>query len=72
LTPRNRMSHTNYRTVKQLSEETKFTEGQIRWWIFHAKTNGLIKAIIKIGGRVFIDVTEFAKWLDSYRLAPAK
>ena len=66
------MSHTNYRTVKQLSEESKFTEGQIRWWVFNAKTNGLIKAIIKIGGRVFINTVEFSKWLDSHGLAPAK
>jgi len=65
------MNHSNYRTVRQLAEETKFTEGQLRWWIFHAKTNGLKIAIIKIGGRVFIDIAEFSKWLASHRMAPA-
>tara|TARA_B100000965_G_scaffold215949_2_gene180630 strand:- start:35550 stop:35762 length:213 start_codon:yes stop_codon:yes gene_type:complete len=59
------------RTVKQLAAEATFvTEAKLRWWIFHADTNGLKTALIKIGGRVYIDRFEFNRWLESRRLAP--
>lgn len=40
-------------TVKQVAAEAPFiTEATLRWWIFHAETNGLKPALLKIGGRV--------------------
>jgi hypothetical protein len=42
----------------------------LRWWIFHAETNGLKPALLKIGGRVYIDRAEFNKWLEGQRMAP--
>ena len=45
------------------------TESKIRWWIFHANSNGFDAALIKIGGRVYIDKTAFNKWLESQPLA---
>lgn len=65
------MLHENLRTVKQLAFEAKWlTAGKIRWMIFHAETNGLKSAIVKIDGRIYIDITEFWKWLETKRLAP--
>lgn len=59
------------RTVKQLAKEAAFvSEAKIRWWVFHRETNGFKPAVIKIGGRVFIDRLEFNRWLESHRLAP--
>lgn len=59
------------RTVKQLAAEAPFvTESKLRWWIFHAETNGMAPALIKIGGRVYIDRAEFNKWLEGQRMAP--
>lgn len=59
------------RTVKQLATEAVFiTENKLRWWIFHAEQNGLRPALVKIGGRVFIDRVEFNKWLETQRMAP--
>lgn len=59
------------RTVKQLAAEIKFaTESKLRWWIFHADKNGLSAALVKIGGRVYIDKTAFNQWLEAQRLAP--
>ncbi|MET4103984.1 hypothetical protein ABIE58_003432 [Roseovarius sp. MBR-78] len=59
------------RTVKQLAAEAPFvTESKLRWWIFHAETNGMAPALIKIGGRVYIDRSEFNKWLEGQRMAP--
>ncbi|MQX38471.1 helix-turn-helix domain-containing protein [Roseospira navarrensis] len=59
------------RTVKQLAAEAPFvTESKLRWWIFHAETNGMASALIKIGGRVYIDRAEFNKWLEGQRMAP--
>ncbi|MCZ8036465.1 MAG: helix-turn-helix domain-containing protein [Novosphingobium sp.] len=61
------------RTVKQLAAEAPWvTEAKLRWWIFHAESNGLGAALIKIGGRVYIDRTEFNRWLEAQRLAPVK
>ena len=58
-------------TVRQVAAEAPFiTEAKLRWWIFHAETNGLKAALIKIGGRVYIDRAEFNKWLESQRMAP--
>lgn len=40
-------------TVKQVAAEAPFiTEATLRWWIFHAETNGLKPALLKIGGRL--------------------
>lgn len=59
------------RTVKQLAFEASFvTESKLRWWIFNAETNGLNAALVKIGGRVYIDKNAFNVWLESQRLAP--
>jgi hypothetical protein len=66
------LDYTELRTVRQLAAEAVFlTEGKIRWLIFHAETNGLKPALIKVGGRVYIDRREFSKWLESRRMAPA-
>jgi hypothetical protein len=56
-----------YQTVKQLARSTGWTEASIRYWIFHAKKNGLEKAIIRIGRRVLIDIEAFTEWLESHR-----
>lgn len=58
-------------TVKQVAADSPvITEHTLRWWIFHAETNGLKSALLKIGGRVYIDRAEFNKWLESQRMAP--
>ena len=58
------------RTVKQMASEAVFlTESKLRWWIFHAETNGLDAALIKVGGRVYIDRRQFNKWLEGQRMA---
>lgn len=67
---RNLVDYSDLRTVKQLAEEASFvTESTIRWWIYHANRNGFDAVMIKIGGRVYIDMREFNKWLESQRLA---
>lgn len=59
------------RTVKQLAAEATFvTESKLRWWIFHADKCGIASALVKIGGRVYIDRSEFNVWLESQRMAP--
>ncbi len=63
--------YTRLRTVRQLAQEAKFiTEAKLRWWVFHAPKYGFEPVIIKIGGRVYIDVVEFNNWLERHRLAP--
>jgi len=65
------LDYRELRTVKQLAAEAPFvTEGKLRWWIFHAETNGMSQALVKIGGRVYIDRPAFNKWLESQRIAP--
>ena len=65
-------NYEDLRTVKQLVAEAPFlTEQMLRWYIFHAHTNGLASAIIKISNRVYIDRKAFQAWIESHRLAPA-
>ena len=66
------VDYTDLRTVKQLADEASFvTESKLRWWIFHANSNGFESALIKIGTRVYIDKAAFNKWLEGQRLAAA-
>lgn len=46
------------------------TESKLRWWIFHSDKNGLDQALIKVGGRVYIDRAEFNRWLEGQRVTP--
>ena len=50
------------------SKAVFLTEGKLRWMIFHAEKNGLNSALIKIGGRVYIDRHQFNVWLESQRM----
>ena len=63
------MDYKNLRTVAQIARLAApiITEGKLRWWIFHASQNGLAKAIVRIGGRVYLDVEQFNNWLDTQR-----
>tara|TARA_Y100000296_G_scaffold13808_1_gene16111 strand:- start:2249 stop:2491 length:243 start_codon:yes stop_codon:yes gene_type:complete len=66
------VDYKNLRTVKQIVENAYpiITEGKMRWWIFHADTNGLAKAIVRIGGRVYLDRDVFNQWLEDQRDEP--
>lgn len=58
----------NLKTVSQFAAESAFTEPQLRWWIFHADTNGLAAAgaVVRVGGRrVYLDVDGFDAWLKA-------
>ena len=60
---------TNLRTIKQLAAEAApiFTEGKIRWWVYNADTNGLKVAIVRVGGRIYLDREAFNLWLESLK-----
>ena len=52
------------RTVQQFCQEhAAFTIGGLRWLLFHRETNGLNKAVVKIGRRVLIDEDKFFEWV---------
>lgn len=58
----------NLRTLRQLAAgNPAFSESALRWHVFNAKTNGLDRAIIRVGRKLLIDETEFCKWLESKR-----
>lgn len=53
------------RTVRQLcAEHPACTPGGLRWLLFHRQTNGLERAVRKVGRRVLIDVDRFFVWVD--------
>lgn len=55
-------------TIRQFTaQQPAFSEGSLRWLIFHAEDNGLLAAgaILRNGRRVLIDGERFLKWLDS-------
>lgn len=56
----------NLQTVTSFVASGPFSEGQLRWWIFTSKTNGLdaAEAVIRVGRRVYIDVDRFEDWIE--------
>ena len=56
-----------YLTINDLANDERYplTLGTIRSLIRHRKTNGLIKAVVQIGRRVYIKAELFEEWLDS-------
>jgi hypothetical protein len=63
--PGSRSERRILRTVKQFREENPaFTEGSLRWLLFHRRTNGLDRAVVQVGRRVLIDVDAFFAWID--------
>ncbi|TKW61076.1 MAG: DNA-binding protein [Blastochloris viridis] len=64
------INYLNLRTVSQLAKEASpaITASKLRWWLFHAEENGLNHAIVKIGGRLYIDCDQFNVWLEAQRI----
>lgn len=51
-------------TVKQFCQRhPAFTQGGLRWLLFHRQDNGLERAIVTVGRRLLIDVDAFFGWL---------
>ncbi len=53
-------------TVSQFcTDNPAFTEGGLRWLIFHEHANGLAEsgAIVRIGRKVLIDSDKFFAWV---------
>ncbi len=52
-------------TVQQFAEKHKgFTLGGLRWLLFHRDTNGLSRAVVRVGRKILLDEEEFFAWLD--------
>ncbi len=69
--PGERVSLARLRTIAQLAAESDgvFTEGSLRWHVFHAKWTGLDRAIVRLGRRVYFDLDRFEAWLAEQRAA---
>jgi hypothetical protein len=53
-------------TVRQFCQAPPaFTLGGMRWFLFHRQTNGLERAVVKVGRRILIDEEKFFGWLDA-------
>ncbi len=52
-------------TVNQFCQQhPAFTQGGLRWLLFHRQQNGLEQAVIQVGRRILINVDGFFRWLD--------
>ena len=61
------MNPNELKRVNQFCKENPaFTEPSLRWLIHKAKDNGLAeaKAIVRIGGSVYLHVPRFSEWLE--------
>jgi hypothetical protein len=55
-------------TVQQFCQRHQaFTPGGLRWLLFHRETNGLAKAVLKVGRRILLDEDAFFTWLDEHQ-----
>lgn len=52
--------------LKDLQEKYSylFPLSTLRYWIYKRESNGANCWIRKIGGKIFVDVDEFFKWLE--------
>lgn len=69
------MKSQSLRRVRQFVEENPaFSEGSVRWLIHNSANNGLDahKAIVRIGGSVYINPEGFNSWLESQSEHPRK
>ena len=52
-------------TVTQFCQHhPAFTQGGLRWLLFNRETNGLKKAVVRVGRKLLIDENAFFAWLD--------
>jgi hypothetical protein len=59
-------------TVKRFAATyPSYTEGSLRWLLFHRQENGLDAAVIRRGRRLLIDVPKFFEWEATHREAAA-
>lgn len=62
----------NYLTVKQMAgKHPAFSESSLRYNIFHEATNGLDKAIKRIGRKILIDEGAFFAWVEDQNMRGA-
>ena len=53
-------------TVDQfVQKHPAFSNGGLRWLLFHREKNGLKRAVLRVGRRVLIDEALFFEWLDT-------
>lgn len=66
-----RVSLARLRTIAQLAAESGglFSEGSLRWHVFHAEKTGLDRCIVRVGRRVYFDLDRFEAWLAEQRAA---
>ena len=58
----------NLRDRQQMLDEFPYLKkGGLDWLLFHRNTNGLNKAVVRVGRRLFIDIAKFAEWLEEHR-----
>lgn len=55
-----------YITFKQILDNYPFTKGQMRQFLLYRNTNGLDKAIRKIGKTLYFRVDLLEQWIESY------
>lgn len=57
----------NLKTVRAKAAAGPFSEGQLRWYIFNEKQNGLAAAgaVVRVQSRVYIDEDRFDAWIDA-------
>ena len=59
------MSFEDLKTVRQVAElNPAFSENGIRWLIFNRERNGFAQVVVKLGGRVFLDINKLNEWVE--------
>ena len=58
----------NLMSLKQTAEQyPAFTVAALRWQLHKRSTNGLDRATVRIGRRVYIDADAFDNWIQEHR-----
>jgi hypothetical protein len=55
-------------TLQQVADEHPgLTVPTLRAWVNKAHLNGVDKCVVRIGRRLFIELNEFARWIDEHQ-----
>ena len=59
------MNFENLRTVRQVAQmNPAFSESSLRWLVVQRKENGFERVMVRVGGRILIDIEKFNLWLE--------
>ena len=60
------MENKKFLSVKEAAHKFNWPLGGLKGLLFRRKENGLSRAVVKVGRKVLLNITEFEDWIGSH------